>query len=65
MIFFPQVITINLCYSMTAPLIAEYDRHMDEMNEQLQRYQVKHTLKIGFTNSVMTLIGKDASTYKN
>ncbi|XP_034443788.1 sodium channel and clathrin linker 1 [Hippoglossus hippoglossus] len=25
--------------SMMAPLIAEYDRHMDEMNEQLQRYQ--------------------------
>lgn len=24
-----------------APLIAEYDRHMDEMTEQLQRYQVK------------------------
>lgn len=27
-----------------APLIAEYDRHMDEMTEQLQKYQVKkHT----------------------
>ncbi|XP_060908099.1 sodium channel and clathrin linker 1 isoform X1 [Labrus mixtus] len=25
--------------SVTAPLIAEYDRHMDEMTEQLQRYQ--------------------------
>lgn len=23
-----------------APLIAEYDRHMEEMTEQLQRYQV-------------------------
>ncbi|XP_028259709.1 sodium channel and clathrin linker 1-like isoform X2 [Parambassis ranga] len=26
-----------------APLIAEYDRHMDEMNEQLQRYQAQMT----------------------
>ncbi|XP_045903563.1 sodium channel and clathrin linker 1 isoform X1 [Micropterus dolomieu] len=26
--------------SVMAPLIAEYDRHMDEMTEQLQRYQV-------------------------
>ena len=23
-----------------APLIAEYDHHMEEMNDQLQRYQV-------------------------
>uniref|UniRef100_A0A3B4YZX6 Sodium channel and clathrin linker 1 n=1 Tax=Stegastes partitus TaxID=144197 RepID=A0A3B4YZX6_9TELE len=29
-----------------APLIAEYDRHMDEMTEQLQRHQVKKTTKI-------------------
>ncbi|XP_030000953.1 sodium channel and clathrin linker 1 [Sphaeramia orbicularis] len=27
--------------SIMAPLIAEYDRHMDEMTEQLQRYQVQ------------------------
>ncbi|CAK6962965.1 sodium channel and clathrin linker 1 [Scomber scombrus] len=26
--------------SIMAPLIAEYDRHMDEMTEQLQKYQV-------------------------
>lgn len=26
-----------------APLIAEYDRHMDEMTEQLQKYQVRNT----------------------
>lgn len=32
---------INLHYSIMAPLIAEYDRHMDDMTEQLQRYQVK------------------------
>uniref|UniRef100_A0A8C4HA84 Sodium channel and clathrin linker 1 n=1 Tax=Dicentrarchus labrax TaxID=13489 RepID=A0A8C4HA84_DICLA len=32
----------HLCYSIMAPLIAEYDRHMDEMTEQLQRYQVKN-----------------------
>ncbi|XP_029013586.1 sodium channel and clathrin linker 1 isoform X2 [Betta splendens] len=29
--------------SMMAPLIAEYDRHMDEMTEQLQRYQALMT----------------------
>nr|XP_019939974.1 PREDICTED: sodium channel and clathrin linker 1 [Paralichthys olivaceus] len=29
--------------SMMAPLIAEYDQHMDEMNEQLQRYQAQMT----------------------
>ncbi|CAB1420452.1 unnamed protein product [Pleuronectes platessa] len=29
--------------SMMAPLIAEYDRHMEEMNEQLQRYQAMMT----------------------
>ncbi|XP_029013672.1 sodium channel and clathrin linker 1 isoform X4 [Betta splendens] len=28
---------------MMAPLIAEYDRHMDEMTEQLQRYQALMT----------------------
>ncbi|KAG7241317.1 hypothetical protein INR49_025751, partial [Caranx melampygus] len=27
--------------SIMAPLIAEYDRHMDEMTEQLQRYQMQ------------------------
>lgn len=26
-----------------APLIAEYDRYMDEMTEQLHKYQVKNT----------------------
>ncbi len=31
-----------LSYSTMAPLIAEYDRHMDEMTEELQRYQVKN-----------------------
>uniref|UniRef100_A0A8D0CY12 Sodium channel and clathrin linker 1 n=1 Tax=Sander lucioperca TaxID=283035 RepID=A0A8D0CY12_SANLU len=34
---------IHPCCSIMAPLIAEYDRHMDEMTEQLQRYQVKNT----------------------
>ncbi|XP_035516232.1 sodium channel and clathrin linker 1 isoform X1 [Morone saxatilis] len=29
--------------SIMAPLIAEYDRHMDEMTEQLQRYQALMT----------------------
>ncbi|XP_029915793.1 sodium channel and clathrin linker 1 isoform X2 [Myripristis murdjan] len=29
--------------SVMAPLIAEYDRHMDEMTEQLHRYQVQMT----------------------
>ncbi|XP_073329820.1 sodium channel and clathrin linker 1 [Pagrus major] len=29
--------------SIMAPLIAEYDRHMDEMTEQLQRYQAQMT----------------------
>ncbi|XP_044202274.1 sodium channel and clathrin linker 1 isoform X2 [Thunnus albacares] len=29
--------------SIMAPLIAEYDRHMDEMTEQLQKYQVSMT----------------------
>ncbi|XP_034534515.1 sodium channel and clathrin linker 1-like isoform X2 [Notolabrus celidotus] len=29
--------------SIMAPLIAEYDRHMDEMTDQLQRYQVLMT----------------------
>ncbi|XP_034753701.1 sodium channel and clathrin linker 1 [Etheostoma cragini] len=29
--------------SIMAPLIAEYDRHMDEMTEQLQRYQGQMT----------------------
>ncbi|KAM4603621.1 sodium channel and clathrin linker 1 [Polymixia lowei] len=29
--------------SIMAPLIAEYDRHMDEMTEQLHRYQVQMT----------------------
>ncbi|XP_034562590.1 sodium channel and clathrin linker 1 isoform X2 [Notolabrus celidotus] len=29
--------------SVMAPLIAEYDRHMDEMTDQLQRYQVLMT----------------------
>lgn len=32
---------MHLRCSIMAPLIAEYDRHMDEMTEQLQRYQVK------------------------
>ncbi|KAM8772636.1 sodium channel and clathrin linker 1 isoform 2-T2 [Acanthopagrus schlegelii] len=29
--------------SIMAPLISEYDRHMDEMTEQLQRYQTQMT----------------------
>lgn len=35
-------ISIDLCFSLMAPLIAEYDRHMDEMTEQLHRYQVEN-----------------------
>lgn len=34
-------ICTDLCCSVMAPLIAEYDRHMNEMTEQLQTYQVK------------------------
>lgn len=30
----------SLCYSIMAPLIAEYDQHMDEMTKQLHKYQV-------------------------
>ncbi len=42
-LFYTSDIIIHLCYSVMAPLIAEYDRHMDEMTQQLQRYQVKNT----------------------
>lgn len=34
-------VIITLCYRIMAPLIAEYDRHMDEMTEKLQKYQVE------------------------
>uniref|UniRef100_A0A3B4Z1G8 Sodium channel and clathrin linker 1 n=1 Tax=Stegastes partitus TaxID=144197 RepID=A0A3B4Z1G8_9TELE len=49
-----------------APLIAEYDRHMDEMTEQLQRHQVKKTTKIiRHTNcSYLTKLYKYASVEK-
>ena len=45
--FFCRADIIDLCYSVMAPLIAEYDRHMDELTEQLQRYQVKNTVTTG------------------
>ncbi|XP_040002349.1 sodium channel and clathrin linker 1 [Xiphias gladius] len=39
--------------SIMAPLIAEYDRHMDEMTEQLQRYQALMTdVKVKLENVV-------------
>lgn len=44
-----------MCYSVMAPLIAEYDRHMDEMTEQLQKYQVKNTEAVRHTNSMQTV----------
>lgn len=31
-----------------APLIAEYDRHMDQMTEQMEKYEVSETLKFNF-----------------
>ncbi|XP_026216696.1 sodium channel and clathrin linker 1 isoform X2 [Anabas testudineus] len=40
--------------SVMAPLIAEYDRHMDEMTEQLQRYQALMTdVKVKLDRVVM------------
>uniref|UniRef100_A0A3Q1KDE0 Sodium channel and clathrin linker 1 n=1 Tax=Anabas testudineus TaxID=64144 RepID=A0A3Q1KDE0_ANATE len=50
--FHTNDIIIHLCYSVMAPLIAEYDRHMDEMTEQLQRYQVKKQLHAELRESV-------------
>ncbi|KAM9399017.1 sodium channel and clathrin linker 1 isoform 6-T11 [Salvelinus alpinus] len=32
-----------MCSSIMAPLLSEYDRHMDDMTEQLQRYQMQMT----------------------
>uniref|UniRef100_A0A4W5JV88 Sodium channel and clathrin linker 1 n=1 Tax=Hucho hucho TaxID=62062 RepID=A0A4W5JV88_9TELE len=32
-----------MCSSIMAPLLSEYDHHMDDMTEQLQRYQVQMT----------------------
>lgn len=47
-----------------APLIAEYDRHMDEMTEQLQRYQVKNTETMRHTNLMRTVKLNIVQTHK-
>lgn len=44
-----------LGYSIMAPLIAEYDRHIDEMTQQLQKYQVNNS-QIHFKTIVSTHI---------
>lgn len=31
-----------------APLISEYDRHMDQMTEQMEKYEVSEMLKSNF-----------------
>lgn len=33
-----------------APLVVEYDRHMDQMAEQMEKYEVTEPLKFRFTD---------------
>lgn len=37
-------------YSVMAPLVAEYDRHMYQMAEQMEKYEVTEPLKFRFTD---------------
>lgn len=40
---------VSFC-SVMAPLVAEYDRHMDQMAEQMEKYEVNEPLKFLFAD---------------
>lgn len=61
-----------LIYSVqrTAPLIAEYDWHMDQMTEQMENYEVSKTLEFSLikfeklkSKKVRLLTGEKVGTF--